>query len=341
MSRKVRRAAAITVGMVLLLAGVLKLVDPVGAMLSVNEYFNFFHLGFLKFASKFIAVALAFFEAVTGAALLSGVHRKEFGVITCLLILFFTIVTAALLVWNPDMDCACFGRFIRLTHLQSFIKNLVLLALCGVAYLPFSVRLGDPKRIKYVGFTLALVSLVVFTIFSLAGLPLVDRTQFSPGSELFDPEHDSSDNPPVLSFYDREGEYRDELALKGPVAIVSVYDPDAVDWDGVLSCLDMAAGAGCTALALSSYSPDVPDDPRVFFADRRLLMSVNRSNGGLSYIHDGLIIRKWADTAKPDGDKFEKIITSDPTEVMINGLARDERLLQGFFLYIYAVLLLF
>ena len=38
----------VILGMVLLVAGLLKLMDPVGAGLVMDEYFNFFHLGFLN-----------------------------------------------------------------------------------------------------------------------------------------------------------------------------------------------------------------------------------------------------------------------------------------------------
>ena len=46
--RIVRRISAIIIGFVFFVAGLLKLMDPVGAGLVVEEYFKFLHLGFLR-----------------------------------------------------------------------------------------------------------------------------------------------------------------------------------------------------------------------------------------------------------------------------------------------------
>ena len=53
-----RRLCSILLGLVFFIAGMLKLMDPVGAGLVVEEYFEFFHLGWLAFASKWLAVIL-------------------------------------------------------------------------------------------------------------------------------------------------------------------------------------------------------------------------------------------------------------------------------------------
>ena len=43
-SMKARRLCAVILGFVFFGAGVLKLMDPVGTALIINEYFNFFHI---------------------------------------------------------------------------------------------------------------------------------------------------------------------------------------------------------------------------------------------------------------------------------------------------------
>ena len=64
---------AIIIGIVFLLAGLFKLLDPVGAGLVVEEYFRFLHLGFLMPAAKVTGVTLALGESLIGAALISGI----------------------------------------------------------------------------------------------------------------------------------------------------------------------------------------------------------------------------------------------------------------------------
>ena len=50
--KAVKRICAFIIGLVLFIAGLLKLMDPVGAGLVVEEYFKFLHLGFLIPVSK-------------------------------------------------------------------------------------------------------------------------------------------------------------------------------------------------------------------------------------------------------------------------------------------------
>lgn len=161
----------------------IQLLDPVGAGLVVEEYLKFLHLGFFMPAAKVIAVALALLEALLGAAMISGVWRKPVAWTATAMIVFFTILTAFLLIFNPSMDCGCFGEVIHLTNLQTFLKNLVLLALAMGAFLPFR-NFGKNKKRKYVSFSIVAASLVAFMCYSLVSIPLVDYTDFKPGSEL-------------------------------------------------------------------------------------------------------------------------------------------------------------
>ena len=101
---RLRRLCAFIVGLVFLLAGIFKLLDPVGAGLVVEEYYRFLHLDFLISSAKVVAVALALLEALLGAAMISGVWRKPVAVATTVLICFFTVLTFFLAIFNPSMD---------------------------------------------------------------------------------------------------------------------------------------------------------------------------------------------------------------------------------------------
>ena len=56
---RIRRLCAFIIGLVFLLAGIFKLLDPVGAGLVVEEYYRFLHLGFLMPTAKAVGVLLA------------------------------------------------------------------------------------------------------------------------------------------------------------------------------------------------------------------------------------------------------------------------------------------
>ena len=185
----IRRLCSVLLGLVFFTAGMLKLMDPVGSGLIVDEYLKFLHMGWLGFASKPIGVALALVEALTGAALLAGVWRKQVALVTSFLTVAFTILTLQLLIVNPEMDCGCFGEAIHLTHLQTFIKNLVLCLLCIGAFLP-ARDYGRNRKSKVVAFSLAAVAILLFTVHSLISIPLMDFTEFAPGVSLAEDEYE-------------------------------------------------------------------------------------------------------------------------------------------------------
>ena len=205
---RLRRFCAILIGLVFLASGLLKLLDPVGTGLIVSEYFKFFHLGFLQGTAKALGMVLSLVEATTGAALISGVFRKTTAVVTSVLVVFFTIVTLILWIANPEMDCGCFGEAIHLTHGQTLLKNVVLLALAAVAFIPFQ-NFGVPRKGKYVAFFLAVPSLVFALCHNARHLPMIDFTEFAPGTELFaslDNDYQAMDGKVPTFIYERNGQ---------------------------------------------------------------------------------------------------------------------------------------
>ena len=205
---RLRRFCAILIGLVFLASGLLKLLDPVGTGLIVSEYFKFFHLGFLQGTAKGLGMVLSLVEAITGAALLSGVWRKLTAVVTSVLIVFFTVITVILWIANPDMDCGCFGEAVHLTHGQTLLKNLVLLVLAIIAFIPFQ-NFGVPRKMKKVAFILAALSLVFALWYNARHLPMIDFTEFAPGTELFaslDNDYQEMDGKVPTFIYERDGQ---------------------------------------------------------------------------------------------------------------------------------------
>ena len=205
---RIRRFCAILIGLVFLASGLLKLLDPVGTGLIVSEYFKFFHLGFLQGTAKALGMALSLVEAATGAALISGVFRKTTAVITSFLVVFFTIITLILWIAKPEMDCGCFGEAIHLSHGQTLLKNLVLLALSALAFIPFQ-NFGVPRKGKYVAFFLAIPSLIFVLCHNARHLPMIDFTEFAPGTELFaslDNDYQEMDGKVPTFIYERNGQ---------------------------------------------------------------------------------------------------------------------------------------
>lgn len=208
---RTRRFCAFIIGAVFLLAGMFKLLDPVGAGLVMEEYFRFLHVTFMMPAAKALAVALAVFECILGAALVTGVWRKPVAVITTVVIGLFSILTFVMAVTKSEMDCGCFGEVIHLTSWQTYFKNLILLALALAAFVPYR-NLGSNKRRKFVSFSIVTVSVVAFAVYSLTTLPMWDFTSFAPGSELLSAgspsQSDASDSDDFVAtfIYEKDGQ---------------------------------------------------------------------------------------------------------------------------------------
>lgn len=385
-----RRFCAFVLGAVFLVSGILKLMDPVGSEFIMKSYFSFLHIGFMDFSAKFFGVAFALTEAVLGAALMSGVWRKVVGIAVVALTTFFTLLTLVLLIFNPVMDCGCFGEAMHLTHLQTFVKNVILCALCCGAFIPMR-ELDRPVKVKYVSFALTACSLVALLVYSLVALPLKDYTAFHPGAMLqaaadeqykdfSEPEFiyekngvtqafsldalpDSSWNfvdsrirqddfaaGTVLTLTDDAGEYCDSLATQGNVLVVSAYKKlSAGRIEGIESLVADARAVGLTpivlvpsddVLAAASEKRAALEDSLVYYSDYKTLATLNRSNGGVTWISDGQIVRKWSYTLRPSREKLSTALAEDPTALALETQSKGSLALQSFLLYIFAVLLL-
>lgn len=385
-----RRFCAFVLGAVFLVSGILKLMDPVGSEFIMKSYFSFLHIGFMDFSAKFFGVAFALTEAVLGAALMSGVWRKVVGIAVVALTTFFTLLTLVLLIFNPVMDCGCFGEAMHLTHLQTFVKNVILCALCCGAFIPMR-ELDRPVKVKYVSFALTACSLVALLVYSLVALPFKDYTAFHPGAMLqaaadeqykdfSEPEFiyekdgvtqafsldalpDSSWNfvdsrirqddfaaGTVLTLTDDAGEYCDSLATQGNVLVVSAYKKlSAGRIEGIESLVADARAVGLTpivlvpsddVLAAASEKRAALEDSLVYYSDYKTLATLNRSNGGATWISDGQIVRKWSYTLRPSREKLSTSLAEDPTALALETQSKGSLALQSFLLYIFAVLLL-
>ena len=396
---RTRRLLAFIAGAVYVFSGISKLLDPVGAELVMEAYMDFFHVGFMSFAAKPLAVALALLEAVLGSALMTGVWRKVAAISAFALQGFFTLVTIVLVVFNPEMDCGCFGNVAHLSHIQSFAKNVVLCLMLIGAFVPLR-ELGVPKARKYVSFAIVTLSLLLFTVWSWMHIPLVDYTEFAPGAllrsaesaELFEDEKYQSvfvyekdgkqevfslsdlpdstwtfveartevreggdtESSVVLSIYDRDGMYHDEEVSSGKVMVVSVYRMQDAGWERIADYVSELRKSGFRTLVLVSGLPQeidqvmeglTPEQVNVlhqdmYMSDFKTLVSLNRSNGGLTYFSEGYLISKWASRSVPDADELSQIYKDDETEILLGRTSTSRLYFQGFKLFLFALMLL-
>lgn len=382
---RLRRLCGFIAGFIFYISGILKLLDPVGAGLVMDEYFSFLHLGFLDFSSKILGTVIAFAETILGAALITGVWRKSTGIAALAMQGFFTLLTLLLVIFNPEMDCGCFGEAIHLTHMQTFLKNLGILVLLAGNFIPLK-GLGRPKGRKFVSFGIVAASTLAFAVYSWMYIPLVDFTDYATTARLqaaekypadeedmyealftyekdgkqktFDLEHlpdstwtfvstqtvlkeDFADTAVPLSIYDDEGNYLDSLAAEGKVMVISVHDPDIRQsrWEDLKAFAAEAEAAGFRTMILAADKGEGSPE-NTYRSDYKTLITLNRSNGGATYISDGYIIRKWARNALPDKEELMSIQLEPETETMIGHSSQSSLTFQAFLLYVFAVMLL-
>ena len=384
---RMKRFCGFAVGFVFFISGLLKLMDPVGAGLVMQEYFKFLHIGFMNFAAGTLGVTFALAEAFIGAGLVTGVWKKTMALTAVCIQGFFTFLTLILVIFNPQMDCGCFGEALSLSHWETFRKNIFLLAMMLAYYFPRK-HLGEPKKKKYISFALVTVSVLAFTAYSLRYIPLIDFTDYKIGTELqarasidTDEMYESvftyekggvieeftlghlpdstwtfvsadtrlkeghDETLAELSFYNPSTEeYMDTLATEGKVMVVSVYEAKtkARQWKKTETFIARAEAAGFKVLMLCTDTGNVPEGvlDNAYISDYKTLISMNRSNGGVTYFNDGVLIRKWARICAPDQAELDELQKTDTTEVSIARESKGSLVFQGFLLYVFAVMLL-
>ncbi len=338
--KTVRRICAVLIGFVFFGAGIVKLMDPVGAGLVVGEYLSFMHLTFLAPAANFIGVFMALLETLLGAALVSGVFPVATALCTGVLVAAFTILTFIMWRLNPAMDCGCFGEAIHLTHLQSFIKNLALCALWLLAFIPLS-SVRKPRKIKYVSFGIAALSVLLFAVYFLLSIPALDFTPFAPGATLMQADSTPDADSPLLSICDAQGEYCDEMLASGDLLLFTVYDTESASEalrERVTEFLQLSQESGLQPVLI--LSEDMEGMPQHYLSDRRTLMTVNRSNGGTTLLRDGMVVAKWPFRKLPDSGRLQELIAVDNVEAIQKENTPRRLKLQGYLLYVFAILLL-
>ena len=149
------------------------------------------------------------------------------------------------------------------------------------------------------------------------------------------------DNSVPLSIYDDEGNYHDSLASEGKVMIISLYDPEIKEarWNEIEKFAAEAQAHGFRPLIITADT-GTPSKEGIYKSDYKTLITLNRSNGGVTYFSDGYLIRKWARRTAPDGEELQRLLNEAETETMIGYSSQSNLTFQAFLLYVFAVMLL-
>ena len=180
--------ARVIVGLVFVLSGLLKAVDPVGTALKIGQYLTPI-LDVHGPKGEVFTLALSFIlcgsEFLLGAFLLMGVYRKLCARLSLLFMVVMTAVSLYSVLAHPVSDCGCFGDAIRLTPLETFLKNLILLPLSFLVLRDArALRHLYSRRERWVPAILAVVGIIYFMVNNYRHLPYRDFRPYSIGTDL-------------------------------------------------------------------------------------------------------------------------------------------------------------
>jgi uncharacterized membrane protein YphA (DoxX/SURF4 family) len=178
------------VGGLFIFSGLIKVNDPVGTAIKLEEYFDVFSNDIASFFVHFkeVALPLAVFlvvtEVVLGVMLILGVRIRFTVWALGLMILFFTFLTFYSAYFNKVTDCGCFGDAIKLTPWESFAKDVILLILIAVLFL-FRKELPNQHRPWAHRITYGALGLsFAIAIAAIRNLPFVDFRAYKEGVNI-------------------------------------------------------------------------------------------------------------------------------------------------------------
>ena len=315
-----KKWCSIAIGLLYVASGLLKVMDPVGAGLIVEAYFRFMHLPESILVAKILGVVLGALETAVGFAAVFRVWPMITRWIMLGMQFSFTILSLALVIWNPQMHCGCFGEAIHLTHWQTFIKNIVLMGMLWFAYFPLWESINT-KIWQYVAFVSSVILTVGFAVYSWFYIPVIDFTDYKIGTEivsqgeywnLSEEERETRAALPMLGADDK----LNPDITKGEWAIISLYDmpkDNLLFWTRYMVNFRMLKKQGYEVLVLTSAPEDQMKEKIQMFAElpflcpdkvleemrealyltsRTTAISLNRNNGGVTFLTDGVITGK-------------------------------------------------
>ena len=184
--RIITEIARVLTGVLFVFSGLIKANDPTGFGYKLQEYFLVFGLDFLNDSATAIAVVICSIEILLGGLLLLGFWRKRVVWGLLLMIIFFTFLTFYSAFFEVVTSCGCFGDAIPLTPWQSFIKDLVLLALILIVFKNWRLMrpVSHDLYSKSILTTLLVVISVGVGVYTVNYLPIIDFLPYKKGNHI-------------------------------------------------------------------------------------------------------------------------------------------------------------
>ncbi|MCK5367369.1 MAG: DoxX family membrane protein, partial [Cyclobacteriaceae bacterium] len=179
------------VGVLFIFSGLVKLNDPMGTAIKMEEYFEVFSNDISSLFHYLVPFALSvglfvvILEVLLGVAVLINYRMKLTSWVLILLIVFFTFLTFYSAAFDKVTDCGCFGDAIAMNPWQSFFKDIILLFLTGFIfirkkhYLPIFNNMTESVIL---GIVLAVNVFIAYV--AIEHLPPIDFRPYKIGADI-------------------------------------------------------------------------------------------------------------------------------------------------------------
>lgn len=208
------------IGILFIFSGLIKLNDPVGTQIKMEEYFEVFavdfHPAFLIFKgiAMEIGMLMIVLEIVLGVAVLIYWKMNFTATVMLVLLVFFTFLTGYSHFTNAVTDCGCFGDAIKLTPWESFVKDLILLVFAmHLFWYRKTYRPVLYTKAGHLVIGIVTVLSLVTGIYAIKHLPFIDFRAYRIGNNI--PEQMKPEEQPIFEYvFIRKDNGKEERSAK-------------------------------------------------------------------------------------------------------------------------------
>ena len=221
------------VGGLFIFSGMIKLNDPIGTEIKLEEYFEVFAVDFtslflyLKPIALELGLVLIVLEVVLGIAVLVNYRMNLTTKILLGLIVFFTFLTFYSAYFNKVTDCGCFGDAIKLTPWESFSKDVILIVF--ILHLFWYRKSYQPVLRTREGNALILVTTLLcfyLGIYAIRHLPFIDFRAYRIGNNI--PQQMQPPEQPVFEYVFKKKDTGEEIVSEKYLTDTIVYKYQSV-----------------------------------------------------------------------------------------------------------------
>lgn len=189
---KIAMKIAVNIGRLLMAAtfifsGFVKGIDPLGTQYKITDYLEALHIDWMfpSWSTLVMSVLLAMCEFAIGIFLLFAIRRRLVSKLTLLVMVVMTLITLWIVIADPVKDCGCFGDAIVLSNMETFIKNIILLAIAILIWRrPMDMPLLVSRSTRWIVINYTFLFSIVMSAWSLWYLPQFDFRPYHIGANI-------------------------------------------------------------------------------------------------------------------------------------------------------------